>query len=138
MESPDLLVDSGVLYGMADGQELLLDVIRLPGGDGLRPAVVVVHGGFLFKGGRGDLAEIAHPLTRAGYVIFDIDYRLFVMASGRNLWPAQLDDAQRARALDPIACGRLWGRSRADWRTSILGRGAIGDVSGQPRCPGEQ
>jgi acetyl esterase/lipase len=96
MESPDLLVDSGVLYGMADGQELLLDVIRLPGGDGLRPAVVVVHGGFLFKGGRGDLAEIADPLARAGYVIFDIDYRLFVLASGRNLWPAQLDDAQRA------------------------------------------
>jgi acetyl esterase/lipase len=96
MEHADLVVEAGVRYGVADGQELLLDVLRLPGGDRPRPAVVVIHGGFLFKGARGDLAQIAVPLARAGYVIFDIDYRLFVMATGANRWPAQLDDAQRA------------------------------------------
>jgi acetyl esterase/lipase len=88
--------ETGVVYGEADGQALLLDVARVPGGEAARPAVIVIHGGFLFKGGRADIAHVAEPLARAGYVTFNIDYRLYEMATGRNPWPAQLDDAQRA------------------------------------------
>ena len=40
-------------------------------------------------------AEHAQALAQAGYVAFNVDYRL-LGADGRNTWPAQLDDAQRA------------------------------------------
>lgn len=94
--NPAVVQQPGVAYGETDAGPLLLDVLRSSRDDGTRPAMIVIHGGFLFKGGRADIAHIAEALARAGYVTFNIDYRLFEMATGRNPWPAQLDDAQRA------------------------------------------
>ena len=93
---PTVVVEAGVVYGEVDGQSLLLDIARVPDTGLPRPAMIVIHGGFLFKGARADIEEFALPLARAGYVTFNIDYRLFAMETGVNPWPAQLDDAQRA------------------------------------------
>lgn len=60
-------------------RDLLLDAY-LPekAADGLRPAVVMVHGGSFMEGGKGDrkLIEIARHLCEHGYACFSIDYRL--------------------------------------------------------------
>jgi acetyl esterase/lipase len=57
---------------------------------------MLIHGGGMWTGSRADMAGTARELARAGYVAASIDYRLVDAAKGRNRWPAQLDDAQRA------------------------------------------
>ena len=85
-----------VVYGTADGVDLLLNVVQPPDRPEPRPAVVVVHGGGLVQGTRWDHGEAAIGLAQAGYITFSIEYRLFSPADRANPWPAQLDDAQRA------------------------------------------
>lgn len=46
-------------------------------------------------GDRSWMGDAAQGLAAAGYVAFTVGYRLFGGGT-RNLWPAQLDDAQRA------------------------------------------
>ena len=135
---PALLLDRGVVYGEADGQELLLDVARLPDRESPDPAMIVIHGGFLAVGSRADIGSIARPLAVAGYVTFNIDYRLFSEETGSNLWPAQLDDAQRAvrwvRAhsaeygVDPDRIGAI-GHSAGGQLASFLGTRDTRDTS---------
>lgn len=90
----------GVGYGMVDGQELLLDILRPPARDEPRPAVILVHGGgwMLGTADRHDryMTAPAAALAEDGYVTFNIDYRLTGSSEHENLWPAQLDDVQRA------------------------------------------
>src|SRR6478735_7655031 len=85
-----------VVYGVADGEPLLLDVYRPPWRPAPRPAVVLVHGGGMWTGSRADMADPARQLAQAGYIAFAVDYRLVDLASGRHRWPAQLDDVQHA------------------------------------------
>lgn len=87
--------DSGVAYREVDDQTLLLDVYRPPERTTPRPDVVLIHPGGLMAGDRTWMADAAQGLAEAGYVAFSIDYRLFDGVD-RNLWPAQLDDAQGA------------------------------------------
>ena len=85
----------GVVYGEVDGEKLLLDVHHPTDPADPRPAVVLLHSGAMMFGSRAELSEHAMAMAAAGYVAFNIDYRL-VDATGRNPWPSQLDDAQRA------------------------------------------
>jgi len=85
-----------VVYGIADGEPLLLDIYRPPWRAAPRPAVVLVHGGGMWTGSRADMADPARQLARAGYVAFAVDYRLVDAATARHRWPAQLDDVQLA------------------------------------------
>ena len=84
-----------VPFGTADGQTLLLDVCRpeAPAAKP-RPAVIFVHGGGWAAGDKKDFFDAAKALAQQDYVAFSVNYRL--VANGRNLWPAQLDDVQRA------------------------------------------
>jgi acetyl esterase/lipase len=91
-----LQVDSAVVYGTVDGQSLLLDVGSPPARASLRPAVILIHPGGLTGGDRSIMTGLVGPLAEAGYVTFNIEYRLFSEADGTNRWPAQLDDVQRA------------------------------------------
>jgi acetyl esterase/lipase len=91
-----IMAEHGVVYGSVAGEPLLLDVYRAAAAGARRPAVVLIHGGGMWTGSRQDMAEMAIALALAGYVAFSIDYRLVDAASGRNRWPSQLDDAQRA------------------------------------------
>lgn len=88
--------ECGIVYGEVNGEALLLDVY--PGGprEGLRPAVMLIHGGGMWTGSRADMAGPARELARAGYVAVSVDYRLVDASTGRNQWPAQLDDVQLA------------------------------------------
>ena len=94
--SESLQSEDDVVYGTVGGVELLLNVLRPADRPELRPAVVVVHGGGLVQGTRWDHGEAAIGLAQAGYATFSIEYRLYVSGDPTTLWPAQLDDVQRA------------------------------------------
>jgi acetyl esterase/lipase len=90
--------ENGVVYGEADGQELILDIARPPARDDPRPAVILIHGGGWteYLGSRLDMSMPALELAKAGYVAFNVEYRLLTSEPGVHMWPAQLDDVQRA------------------------------------------
>lgn len=81
-----------VVYGRVAELELRLDLYRPKGATGLRPGLVFVHGGGWSAGERQGFRWHAEQAARLGYVAVTIDYRL----CGQAVWPAQLDDCQRA------------------------------------------
>ncbi len=83
-----------VTYGEMGGEKLVLDVYQPTANDTPRPAVIVIHGGAGSFGDRTEMAEYSQSLAAAGYVTFNIDYRL--LQGGKNPWPIQFDDAQLA------------------------------------------
>jgi acetyl esterase/lipase len=85
---------TNVVYGVVAGESLLLDIYQPVAGEAPRPTVIVIHGGAGSYGDRSDLSEHAQALARAGYVAFNIEYRL--LDGGKNPWPAQLADVQLA------------------------------------------
>jgi acetyl esterase/lipase len=86
-------VEKNVSYGAAQGEPLLLDVIRIPA-TGLRPAIVFVHGGGWHSGDKKDFRALAQGFAQRGYVCFSLNYRL--VNDTDHHFPAQLDDVQRA------------------------------------------
>lgn len=89
-------VNRGVVYGTVVDAPLLLDVYRPLRREEPGPAVVLIHGGGMWTGSRAHMAQPAQHLALAGYVAFSVDYRLVDLETGRNGWPAQLDDVQLA------------------------------------------
>jgi acetyl esterase/lipase len=88
-------VEENVVYATVNGTALHLDVYQpLFGGDTQRPAVVLIHGGGWTELDKSTMGRMGNFLARAGFVCFAVDYRLF--HGKENLWPAQLDDVQRA------------------------------------------
>ncbi len=88
-------VHENVRYGVADGIDLHLDVYEPSSTEaGVRPAVVLIHGGGWDSLDKSTMRGMGQFLARYGYVAFSVDYRLF--QHGANRWPAQLDDVQRA------------------------------------------
>jgi acetyl esterase/lipase len=100
-------VAQGLVYGVAGGERLLLDLYQPLTGAGPRAAVLLIHGGGMWTGTRADMGDPARGLARAGFMAICIDYRLVDAASGRNRWPAQLDDAQRAVRWIRANAGRI-------------------------------
>jgi acetyl esterase/lipase len=89
--------ETDIAYGEVDGETLLLDVYRPSTQGNTRPAVIIIHGGGWSEGfGRDYVAPFAEHLAAAGYVAFNIDYRLMNGERGHNVWPTQLNDVQRA------------------------------------------
>jgi acetyl esterase/lipase len=88
-------VKADVRYASVHGADLRLD-IYLPAKDstGLRPAVLLIHGGGWTSFDKSTMQGMGEFLARSGMVAFAIDYRL--LKEGQNRWPAQLDDVQRA------------------------------------------
>jgi acetyl esterase/lipase len=88
-------VQHDVAYGTVNGHSLLLDIYQ-PGehSSGLLPAVLLIHGGGWTSFDKSTMQTMGMFLARSGFVAFSVDYRLFHGAE--NLWPAQLDDVQRA------------------------------------------
>lgn len=106
-----------VLFAAPDGHPLRLDIYQPTESDGLRPAIVVVHGGAWFHGDKSNYAFGLHDrwLAAQGYVVFDVQYRL----SGR--WPAPLAD---------VKCAIRWVKANAARygvdpnRVALIGRSA--------------
>jgi acetyl esterase/lipase len=94
-EAQEVVAERDVSYGDVGGEKLLLDVFRPASpAAALRPAVILVHGGGWSAGSKEAFTDAAKGLAQNGCVAFSINYRL--ASNGRNCWPAQLDDAQRA------------------------------------------
>ncbi len=92
---PRVTKERNITYGEVGGEKLLLDAFYpQPKKPALRPAVIWVHGGGWSAGNKDAFAKGARALAQQGYVCFSINYRL--VSNGRNCWPAQLDDVQRA------------------------------------------
>ena len=71
-----------VQYGQAStlggkSQSLLMDIYE-PHGDspGLRPLVIMAHGGAFVKGDRAQTAEFCRDFAKRGYVVANMEYRL--------------------------------------------------------------
>lgn len=139
-------LETDVVYGQAGGQDLLLDITRPAAGDAPRAAVLLFHGGAWMVGtaGRESMARPATALAEEGYVAFNVEYRLTGDPAGNHLWPAQLDDAQRAvrwvRAnadrygVDPDRVG-AYGHSAGGHLAALLGVRETRDT-GDPELAG--
>jgi acetyl esterase/lipase len=125
--SPD---HSNVVYGEVDGQKLKLDIYMPKKRDQPQPAIVLIHGGSYTGYDKSTMAGMAAVLARAGFVAFAIDYRLLRPKQKKNLWPAQLEDCQRAVRwirqhaaqynLDTANIG-AWGHSSGGQLAAMLG-----------------
>ncbi|MFZ3330620.1 MAG: alpha/beta hydrolase [Candidatus Acidiferrales bacterium] len=88
-------VHENVVYGVANGETLLLDVFEPANNTGLpRPGILLIHGGAWNSFDKSTMRPLAHFLALAGFVAIPVDYRLF--NNDINHWPAQLDDVQMA------------------------------------------
>jgi|SRR5580704_1606623 acetyl esterase/lipase len=88
-------VQQDIPYDTAGGHPLLLDIYQPSEvSSELRAAVVLIHGGGWTSFDKSTMRGMGMFLARSGFVAFSVDYRL--MHGTENLWPAQLDDVQRA------------------------------------------
>lgn len=81
-------IESHNVYKSVDGSELTADVFR-PRYKGLKPAVLVVHGGG-WQNRSGDMNLICADLAKAGFVAFNITYRL----GPKGQYPKAVDDVR--------------------------------------------
>jgi acetyl esterase/lipase len=88
--------ERGVVYARDGKRPLKLDVyLPTAPADGLRPAVVQVHGGAWVIGSRKEQGiPLLNHLAAHGWVGFNIDYRMGPF----NTWPAPVVDVKRAIA----------------------------------------
>lgn len=85
-----VVLQPDVAYGPLAAERL--DLCLPEGARGLRPGVVVIHGGAWQFGDRRGFDDYCQAFASLGFVAASIDYRL----APRFVWPAQLVDAQLA------------------------------------------
>lgn len=81
--------------------------IRVPGGEGPFPAVVLVHGGGWVAGDPSTLSDLAAYLTENGFITVNTPYKLAVQDAG---YPGAVDDvacAARLAAAHPDSSGQV-------------------------------
>jgi acetyl esterase/lipase len=117
-------------YGNGNNPRQTLDLYLPADGRSPRPVIVWIHGGG-WRAGSKESAGLAAALTRQGFAVASINYRL----SGEATFPAQIHDCKAAvrylRAnsaqykLDPSRIG-AWGASAGGHLAALLG--TTGDV----------
>lgn len=130
------VTQTSVLYGHADGVDLRLDIAR-PTGDGPFPAIVFIHGGGWYLGGRQTYSSQIEEAARRGFVGVTISYRMMSFdekqketTTATTRFPAQVHDVKaavrwlRANAetfhIDPQRIGAT-GRSAGGHLSLMLG-----------------
>jgi acetyl esterase/lipase len=83
----------GLVYGVADGQQLTMDYYA-PKGPGVHPIAIIIHGGGYVGGTskNGSEAYCADFLAPAGYAVFAINYRL----APKYPYPYMVHDVERS------------------------------------------
>jgi acetyl esterase len=83
----------GIVYGVADGQQLTMDYYAAKGA-GPHPIAIIIHGGGYQRGNSksGSEAYCADFLAPAGYAVFSINYRL----APKYPYPYMVYDVERA------------------------------------------
>jgi acetyl esterase/lipase len=89
---PDLTSEQDVVYARAGNTELKLDLTRPAAGEGLVPAVLVIHGGAWRQGNKADVRPMLSEFARRGYVAVSPQYRL----CPQDTFPAQVHDVKAA------------------------------------------
>jgi acetyl esterase/lipase len=102
--------------------KLFLDFYPAQGRTGLSPVVVVIHGGGWDTGERGQVDTLNFELSRAGYAVADISYRLSTQAQ----WPAQREDSRAAVRYLKAHAAEL---GVDHHRIVLLGRSAGGQIA---------
>ena len=84
---------TGIVYGVADSQQLTTDYYA-PKGSGLHPIAIIIHGGGYIGGdsSNGSEAYCADFLAPAGYAVFAINYRV----APKYPYPYMVEDTERA------------------------------------------
>jgi acetyl esterase/lipase len=91
-EEPKVTTEKDIVYTRAGTSELKLDVMRPADGEGLLPAVVVIHGGAWRAGNKSDVRPILPDFVRNGYVAVAPQYRF----CPKETFPAQIRDVKAA------------------------------------------
>lgn len=117
-------------------EQLTGDIYQVSGTES-GPAIILIHGGGWAGRSRKDMKRLAQKLVKAGYNVFNINYRL----APEHLYPAQIHDVQiaarwlRKNALkyhiDPNRIG-AWGYSSGAHLASMLGVLKKGDKLDSP------
>ena len=89
----DRTIENIVYTGASWPQPLHAD-LYLPKNQGLRPVVLMIHGGGWANRSRDDMAGISRKLARQGYAVLNVNYRF----APRFTYPAQVLDLQQALA----------------------------------------
>jgi acetyl esterase/lipase len=85
-------IKQDIVYAKRDGQELQLDIALPAGGEKMRPTIVCIHGGGWKEGKRQSYHGQLQEMSKRGFVVATIDYRL----TGVAPWPAQIVDVRDA------------------------------------------
>jgi len=101
--------------------KLSLDLYK-PGLPGQRPCVIVIHGGSWAGGDSQQLPELNSSLSKAGYVVASINYRLAPVFR----YPAPIEDVQSCMAYLMMHAGAL---SIDTNNFVLLGRSAGGQIA---------
>jgi acetyl esterase/lipase len=81
-----------IIYTSPDWPEPLEADLYLPEKRGLRPVVLMIHGGGWANRSRADMNGISRKLMQQGYAVLNVNYRF----APRFTYPAQLHDLQQA------------------------------------------
>ena len=110
-----------VLVREVEGARVTADVI-VPEGDGPHPVLVYLHGGGWVAGSKGTHSKLAHRFAEAGYLVFNIDYRL----APEHPFPAPYDDCVHAIQWAAEQAGRYGGDAS---RLAVGGDSAGGNLT---------
>ncbi|MCY7286812.1 MAG: alpha/beta hydrolase [Cryobacterium sp.] len=135
----DVTVTDDVPYGTApDGTSLKLDVCAPTARDGLRPAVVSIHGGSWTRGDKSsdDWRTVCAWLASEGFVAYSVDYRLtpddpfpagMEDISSAVEWIREADNAARF-GIDPARIGAFGGSAGGNL-AALLGTQGEGSLA---------
>jgi acetyl esterase/lipase len=129
-------VTEAVRYaGVASSGDPRVGDLYRPTGGGRHPAVVLIHPGSWQRGSRSEMERFARRFADAGYVVFNVDYRL----APEHRYPAQRDDVRaafrwlhahaRSMSVDPDRIA-VMGYSAGAHLALLLG---LSDAHGAPR-----
>ena len=85
-------ISPNIVYGMAAGHELKLDVITAGPRTQLRPTLIYIHGGGWAGGSKEEYAWFSLPFASRGMNIVNVEYRV----SSVSLAPAAVEDCRCA------------------------------------------
>lgn len=113
-----------LVYAIADGQKLRLDVYEPRKHTSPTPGIVLIHGGGFTNFDRSLMDGDASKLAHAGFVAFSIDYRLLAKSpSCAECVALAIAGLPERRAVDTPTCGTVSGRSRQNrCLRSLVGR----------------
>jgi acetyl esterase len=117
----DLRLERDVVYGSASVPEHRLDAYIPTRAPRPLPVVMYVHGGGFRMLSKDTHRVMALAIARAGYLLFNIDYRL----GPRHRYPAPLEDACRALLWVKDNCARYGGDPA---RIALAGESAGGNL----------